>query len=220
MPASRRPSARRAHARAVSASTGTAASSPRSISSGGGASKRTRWQRETIVGSTSCTRSVSSTTCTKRGGSSSVFSSRLAAWSFIVSADSITNTRRLDSNGVRVAAATTGSSMSATSISAAPDGRTHVRSGCASRATRSATVSGSAAPSASSAAANARAVAALPAPAGPWNRYACEGGIAPASAGPSTAARVRVGLERRDALDLRCPHRAHPRAASERGRYR
>ena len=54
---------------------------------------------------------------------------RLAAWSFIVSAASITNTRRADSNGVRVAAATTGSSMSPTSISAAPDGVTHVRSG-------------------------------------------------------------------------------------------
>ena len=94
----------------------------------------------------------------------------MAAWSFIVSAASITNTRRADSNGVRAAAATTGSSMSATSISAAPDGRTQVRSGCAPRATRSATAPGSRAPSASSAAANARATARLPVPAGPWNR--------------------------------------------------
>ncbi len=92
---------------------------------------------------------------------------RLAAWSFIVSTDSITNTRRADSNGVRVAAATTGSSMSPTSISAAPDGVTHVRSGWQSRATRAATVSGSRAPSASRTAANARAIARLPVPAGP-----------------------------------------------------
>ena len=101
------------------------------------------------------------------GGSSKVFSMRLAAWSFIRSTASITNTRLLDSNGVRVAAATTGSSMSATSISAAPDGRTHVRSAWLSRATLSATVSGLRAPCSSSAAANALATARLPVPAGP-----------------------------------------------------
>ena len=48
----------------------------------------------------------------------------------------MTKTRRVDSKGVRVAAATTGSSMSATSISLAPEAVTHVRSGCAPRATR------------------------------------------------------------------------------------
>ena len=110
-----------------------AAASGCSIGSGGSGSKRTSWQRETIVGSTSARRSLSSTRCANAGGSSSVFSSRLAAWSFIVSAASITNTRRRDSNGVRVAAATTGSSMSPTSISAAPEGRTQVRSGWLSR---------------------------------------------------------------------------------------
>ena len=112
---------------------------------------------------------------------------RLAAWSFMLSTASIANTRRADSNGVRVAAATTGSSMSATSISAAPEGRTHVRSGWLSRATRSATVPGLRAPSASSAAANARATVRLPVPGGPWNRYACEGVAPGANAGVRTA---------------------------------
>ena len=67
-----------------------------------------------IVGSTSPGRSVSSTRCANDGGSSSVFSIRLAASSFIVSTPSRTNTRRCASNGVRDAAPTTGSSMSAT----------------------------------------------------------------------------------------------------------
>ena len=61
--------------------------------------------------------------CANGGGSSSVLSIRLADWSFIVSARSMTNTRRRDSNGVRVAAATTGSSMSETSISRRAAGR-------------------------------------------------------------------------------------------------
>ena len=104
------------------------------------------------------------------GGSSSVLSIRLAAWSFIVSARSMTNTRRCASNGVRVAAATTGSSMSETSISAAPLGATQVRSGCAPERTRAAAPAGSAAPSASSAAASSRATSRLPLPAGPWKR--------------------------------------------------
>jgi hypothetical protein len=85
----------------------------------------------------------------------------------MVSTRSITNTRRRDSNGVRAAAATTGSSMSETSISAAPLGVTHVRSGCTPCSARSRALSGSAAPSASSAAANARATSRLPEPAGP-----------------------------------------------------
>ena len=93
------------------------------ISSALGASKRTCWQREAIVGRISPGRSVSSTRCAKAAGSSSVLSIRLAAWSFIVSARSMTNTRRRASNGVRVAAATTGSSMSETSISRGAAGR-------------------------------------------------------------------------------------------------
>ena len=92
---------------------------------------------------------------------------RLADWSFIASTDSITNTRRADSKGVRVAAATTGSSMSATSISEAPEGDTQVRSGWASRATRSATVAGLRAPPPSRLTASARAAARLPVPGGP-----------------------------------------------------
>ena len=95
---------------------------------------------------------------------------RLAAWSFIVPAASITNTLRVDSNGVCVMAATTGSSMSLTSTSPAPLGVTHVRSGWAPRATRAATVAGRRPPSASNAAASARATVRLPVPAGPWNR--------------------------------------------------
>ena len=66
-----------------------------------GGSKRTAWQRDRIVGSTSCGRSVSSNRCANGGGSSSVLSIRLAALSFIVSTRSMTNTRRRDSNGVR-----------------------------------------------------------------------------------------------------------------------
>ena len=123
------PSARRAQASAVSGGTpclvckrvlnsaGIAASSARAGSARGS--------------SRACcpSLSVSKTRCAKGGGSSSVLSILLAAWSFIVSAPSITKTRRWDSNGVRDAAPITGSSMSPTSISAAPLGRTHVRSG-------------------------------------------------------------------------------------------
>ena len=123
-----------------------------------------------MVGRISPGRSVRSTRWAKSAGSSSVLSIRLAAWSFIVSARSMTNTRRRASNGVRVAAATTGSSMSETSISAAPLGVTHVRSGCTPCSTRVLTDSGSAAPSLSSAAAKARATVALPEPPGPWKR--------------------------------------------------
>ena len=104
-------------------------SSRSAITAAGSGSKRTCRQREAIVGITSAGRSVSSSRCTNAAGSSSVFSMRLAACSLSVCAASITNTRRADSNGVRAAAATTGCSMSATSISVAPDAVTHVRSG-------------------------------------------------------------------------------------------
>jgi hypothetical protein len=135
-----------------------------------GASKRTCWQREAMVGRISPGRLESSTRCAKEAGSSSVLSMRLAAWSFIVSARSMTKTRRCASNGVREAAATTGSSMSETSISAAPLGVTQVRSGWTPCSTRVRTESGSRAPSLSRAAAKARATVALPEPAGPWKR--------------------------------------------------
>ncbi len=92
-----------------------------------------------------------------------------------MSTRSSTNTRRRASNGVRVAALTTGPSMSSTRITCAPVGRTQVRSGCAPCITRVRTSSGSGDPSASSSAANARATVRFPVPAGPWNRYACEG---------------------------------------------
>ena len=73
-----------------------------------GASKRTCWQREAIVGRTSPGRLVSRMRCANDGGSSSVLSIRLAAWSLSSSACSMTNTRRRASNGVRAAPATTG----------------------------------------------------------------------------------------------------------------
>ena len=81
-------------------------------------------------------RSVSRIRCTNEAGSSSVLNIRLAASSPSSSTRSITNTRRADSNGVRLAAATTGSSMSLTRISWAPLGTTHVRSGCDARSAR------------------------------------------------------------------------------------
>ncbi len=68
---------------------------------------------------------------------------------------------------MRAAAATTGSSMSPTSISEAPEGLTQTQSGWQSRAIRSATPAGSRAPSLSSATAKARAIARLPVPDGP-----------------------------------------------------
>jgi hypothetical protein len=115
-------------------------------------------------------RSVSRIKWTNGAGSSSVFSSLFAACSISVSARSSTNTRRAASNGVIAAAAITGSSTSPTSISWAPLGTTHVRSGCVPCSTRVRAPAGSAAPCASSSAANARAAVRLPLPAGPWKR--------------------------------------------------
>ena len=137
---------------------------------GGSGSKRTGWQREATVSITRLSRSVSRIRWTNEAGSSSVLSSRLATVSFIVSTRSRTNTRRLDSNGVLDAAATTGPSTSAARIWAAPVGLTQVRSGCVPAITRWRALSGSASPSASSSAAKARATVRLPVPAGPWNR--------------------------------------------------
>ena len=116
------PSESRAHAIAVSRPTPSASIS-RATSAVGGASKRTSWQRERIVGSTSISRSVSRIRCTNEAGSSSVFSIRFAASSPSSSTRSITNTRRDDSNGVLLAAEITGSAMSLTRISWAPLGR-------------------------------------------------------------------------------------------------
>ena len=138
--------------------------------SAGNGSKRTSWQREITVGITCARASVSRIRWTNAAGSSSVFSSRLATSSFIVSTRSSTNTRRLDSKGVRVAAATTGSSTSSVRITCAPVGRTQVRSGCAPDIARWRALSGSGEPAASSSAANARAAVRLPTPPGPWKR--------------------------------------------------
>ena len=99
----------------------------------------------------------------------------------------MTKTRRRASNGVRVAAATTGSSTSPTRIPAALAGATQVRSGCTPCSTRVRALPGSGAPSESSAAAKARAAAAFPLPAGPWKRYACDGLPSGGSAAPRTA---------------------------------
>jgi hypothetical protein len=169
----------------VAVSTPSATSSCASSAVGGG-SKRTCWQREAIVSITSPGFSVSRMRCTNEAGSSSVLSIRFADSSFIVSTFSMTNTRRRASNGVREAAATTGSVMSAVSSSWAPDGSTQVRSGWMRRATRARTPSGSAAPSASSSAAKALAISSFPLPAGPWNRYACEGRPPGGTAAPRT----------------------------------
>ncbi len=180
------PAARRAQASAFSAST-PSASSASATRDGGSGSKRTGWQREATVSITRLSRSVSRIRCTNAAGSSSVFSSRLATVSFIVSTRSSTKTRRLDSNGVREAAATTGPSTSAARIWAAPVGLTQVRSGWLPLPTRWRTRSGSASPSASSSAAKARATVRLPTPAGPWKRYACEGPAASAAASATRA---------------------------------
>jgi hypothetical protein len=94
----------------------------------------------------------------------------LAAWSFIASAPSITNTRRDDSNGVRVGGRDDG----------LVDVDDEHLGGAARRDPRQIGVRaprdtlghrpGSRAPSASSAAANARAIVRLPVPGGPWKR--------------------------------------------------
>ena len=121
-------------------------------------------------------RSVSRMRCTNDGGSSSVFSIRLAASSFIVSTRSSTNTRRCASNGVRVAAPTTGSSMSSHAHhvrrrSARPRSGRGARRAARARAR----ASGSGEPSASSSAANARAAVALPAPGRPVEEVGVRG---------------------------------------------
>ena len=143
------------------------ASSARAVSSTVGASNRTSWQRERIVGSTSASRSDSRIRCTNDAGSSSVFSIRLAASSPNSSTRSITNTRHAASKGVLLAADMTGPAMSLTSISWAPLGATHVRSGCAPEATLARALAGSGEPAASSSPAIARAADRLPAPPGP-----------------------------------------------------
>ncbi len=160
------PSASRAQASARSAGTPSATSCAAIVAAGSG-SKRTSWQREITVSSTRPSWSVIRIRCTYDAGSSSVFSSRLATSSFIVSTRSSTNTRRRASNGVRVAAFTTGPSTSSTRITCAPLGRTQVRSGWVPCITRVRTPSGSSEPSASSSAANARATVRFPVPAGP-----------------------------------------------------
>ena len=138
--------------------------------SGGSGSNLTGWQRDTTVSSIRPIASVRRTRCTNDAGSSSVFSILLATSSFMVSARSSTNTRRVASNGVRAAAATTGPSTSSTRMTCAPLGRTQVRSGWAPVITRRRTSSGSGSSCASSSAASARATTAFPVPGGPWKR--------------------------------------------------
>src|SRR4051794_24203906 len=200
------PSASRAAASAVSGGTPWRVCSRWLSSAGVAASKRTSWQREAVVGRMLPGRFVSSTRCANGGGSSSVLSSLLAAWSFMVSAPSMTKTRRRASNGVRVAAPMTGSSMSPTSISAAPLGRTQVRSGWTPSTARRLASEGSPAPSARGSAAKARAASRLPAPAGPWNRYACDG----APAGGTAAVRIeRAWGWRSTTSSMRAPGYCH-----------
>ena len=71
------------------------------IVAAGSGSKRTSWHREMTVSSTRPSWSVIRIRCTYDAGSSSVFSSRLATSSFMVSTRSSTKTRRFASNGVR-----------------------------------------------------------------------------------------------------------------------
>ena len=93
-------------------------SSRSAIAPAGGGSKRTGWQREAIVGST-LAGAVGEQQEVREGGrllerlEHPVGRLRRSS----SSARSMTNTRRRASNGVRAAAATTGSSMSPTSIS-------------------------------------------------------------------------------------------------------
>ena len=130
-------------------------------------------------------RLVISSSTTYPGGSSSVLSSALAASSFITSTRSSTNTRNEASNGVCAEAATTVSSTSRRSISCAPEGVTHVRSGWVPCWARVFAFSGSRAFLASSSAAKSRAAWRFPLPAGPCRRYAWAGESL--SAAPRTA---------------------------------
>ena len=148
---------------------------PRAISAiraAGSGSKRTSWQRDTTVGSTWPSASVSRIRCTNGAGSSSVLSSRLATSSFMVSTRSSTNTRRADSNGVRVAAATTGLVHVLECASRArPSGVTQVRSGWMPVSTRRRTLVGVRRRPRRAARRRTRAPPSrLPTPAGPWKR--------------------------------------------------
>ena len=137
---------------------------------GGIAPKRTGRQRDGIVSSKRPGAELTSTKCANDPGSSSVFSNEFCDSSFMRSASTITNTRRLDSNGRRAAWRTMRVRTSSTRISCAPRGSIQVRSGCTPDMTRRSASAGSSAPAAISAAANARAARRLPLPAGPWKR--------------------------------------------------
>ena len=113
----------------------------------------------------------------------------------------MTNTRRAASNGVRVAAATTGSSTSADEDPGGARGRDpgEVRVDAVLARAR-ARCRGRRAPSASSAAANARAAAALPLPAGAVEEVGVRGARPPAAARRAEdGAGVGMALERRRA---------------------
>ena len=104
-------------------------------------------------------------------GSSSVLSILFCDCSFIVSARSMTKTRRRASNGVRVAAATTGSSMSPTSISVRAARRDPGEVGMDAVLDALARVVGIGARRRRAARRRTRGpTARLPAPAGPWKR--------------------------------------------------
>ena len=191
----RRRAPSRAHASAVAGvDSGRCAIAAATCSIGGG-SNRTCWQRERIVGSTSATRSVIRIRCTNGAGSSSVLSIRLAASSPSSSTRSITNTRRADSNGVLLAAATTGPSMSLTRISCAPLGDTQVRSGWDPDRARARALSGSVDPSLSSSAATARATERLPAPPGSVKQVRVRWPTAGCQRRAQQGPRVRMSVE-------------------------
>ena len=153
-------------------------------------------------------------------GSSSVFSSRLATSSFIVSTRSSTNTRRDASNGVRVAAAHHRllHVLHAHDVRAASAGPRSGRDACrAARAWR--TASGSRRPSASSSAANARAAVRLPVPGRAVEQVGVRGrrprAPRPAPSAPAGGPRCRRG--RRRSCSRPAARGLAPRPARRRG---
>ena len=143
---------------------------PAATSSTAGASKRTSWQRERIVGSTSASRSVSRIRCTNDAGSSSVFSIRLAASSPSSSTRSITNTRRPDSNGVLLGRRDDRPVDVADEDLVGAARRDPGQIGMGAGGARARALVRIGEPAASSSAAIARAAAACRRPPGPWNR--------------------------------------------------
>ena len=176
-----------------------------------GVRKRMCWQRLSMVGSSRARSWQTSTKTAYSGGSSSDFSSALAASRPIVSASRIRYARRGASNGRRCRSLR--SSRIWSIRIASPSGSTTYRSGCCSVSTRCSSVP-------STSAMKAWAASSLPEPRGPYSRYAWLGSAAasasrrPASGCPNGSRTERrpdpvgdgrhvgVGVDGRDALRL------------------